>query len=97
MIDEFFDNIEVHLFNNMATQLDCTVPQCDLGDGGAKWKTPALSEDRPRGFVLRLHLDTSQGVVKTSKVTFSNNLIVIMGLLHIWNRNLKEKIQISNF
>ena len=38
-----------------------------------------------------------KGVVKTSKITFSIPLIVIMGLLHIWNRNLKEKNQISNF
>ena len=45
MIDEFFDNIDVDLFDNMATQLDCTVPQCDLGDGGARWRTPALSEN----------------------------------------------------
>ena len=35
--------------------------------------------------------------MKTSNITFYNILIVIMGLLHIWNRNLKEKIQISNF
>ena len=32
-----------------------------------------------------------EGVVKTSKITFPNTLIVIMGLLNIWNSNLKEK------
>ena len=45
MIDEFFENIDVDLFDNMTTQLECTVPQCDLGDRGAKWITPALSEN----------------------------------------------------
>ena len=38
-----------------------------------------------------------QGVVKTSKIIFSNTLIIIRGLLHIWNRNLKKNIQISHF
>ena len=53
MIDEFFDNIDVNLFDNMATQLECTVTQCDLGDGGAKWKTPALSENNAMKYLER--------------------------------------------
>ena len=53
MIDEFFDNIDVDLFDNMATQLECTVTQCDLGDGGAKWKTPALSENNAMKYLER--------------------------------------------
>ena len=32
-------------FNDMPVQLECTVPECDYGDGGAKWTNPALSED----------------------------------------------------
>ena len=53
MIDAFFDNIDVDLFDNMATQLDCTVLQCDLGDGGARWKTPALSENNALKYLER--------------------------------------------
>ena len=35
-----------HMFiNNMPVQLECTIPECDHGDGGAKWTTPVLSED----------------------------------------------------
>ena len=60
MIDEFFDNIDVDLFDNMPTQLDCTVPQCDHGDGGAKWKTPALSEDNALKYLER-HVTDAHG------------------------------------
>ena len=45
MIAEFFDNIDVDLFDNMPIQLECDVPECDLGDGGARWRTPVLSEE----------------------------------------------------
>ena len=60
MIDKFFDNIDVDLFDKMATQLDCTVPQCDLGDGGARWKTPALSENNALKYLER-HVTDAHG------------------------------------
>ena len=60
MIDEFFDNIDVNLFDNMATQLECTVAQCDLGDGGAKWKTAALSENNAMKYLER-HVTNAHG------------------------------------
>ena len=45
MIDKFFDNINVDLFDNIPIQLECNVPECDKGPGGVTWKTPALSEE----------------------------------------------------
>ena len=45
MIDEFFGNSDVELFDNMPIQLECDVPECDKGPGGIKWKTPAVSEE----------------------------------------------------
>ena len=45
MIDQHFDNIDMDLFDNMPIQLECNVPECYKGSGGATWKTPALSEE----------------------------------------------------
>ena len=44
-----------------------------------------------------IQMDFALGCSENIKITFSNTLIVIIGLLHIWNMNLKENIQISNF
>ena len=44
MFDENpFNILDEDLFDNMPTQLECTVPKCEQGDGGAKGK-PRLSQ-----------------------------------------------------
>ena len=45
MIDQYFDNIDMDLFDNMPIQLECNGPECYKGPGGVTWKTPALSEE----------------------------------------------------
>ena len=60
MIDHFFYNIDVDLFDNMPIQLECTITQCDQGDGGAKWKTLALSEDNALKYLVR-HEENAHG------------------------------------
>ena len=43
MFDE--DPFASLFIDDMPVQLEYTVPACGHGDGGTKWKTPALSED----------------------------------------------------
>ena len=42
---QMFDPFASLFIDDMPVQLECTVPACGHGDGGTKWKTPALSED----------------------------------------------------
>ena len=42
MFDE--DPLLQILIDEMAMELECTAPECNQGVGGARWKTPPLSE-----------------------------------------------------
>ena len=71
MIDENpFDNIDVDPFDNMPIQLECYLPECDKGPGGATWKTPALSEENALKLLDRheqLHMKSKMVEVQHSR------------------------------
>ena len=61
MIDEFFNNLNMDLFDNMPIQKECNVPECDKEPEGETWKTRALSEIMPRSYsrdMSQLHMSS---------------------------------------